>query len=85
MFRCGSAQAGGQAAGDLLLGQQGVRPGEGNGQNEGGVEEHQVGSSIYLLLLERQSTRFSTMSFFAQMEPPSAPDQRCKKNSGFNI
>ena len=43
MFRCGGAQAGGQAAGDLLLGQQGVRPGEGNGQNEGGVEEHQVG------------------------------------------
>ena len=44
MFRCGGAQAGGQAAGDLLLGQQGVRPGEGHGQDEGGVEEHPVGS-----------------------------------------
>ena len=73
MFRCGGAQAGGQAAGDLLLGQQGVRPGEGNGQNEGGVEEHPVSSSIYLLLLERQSNEIFDNEFFCSNGTPLGP------------
>ena len=73
MFRCGGAQAGGQAAGDLLLGQQGVRPGEGHGQDEGGVEEHPVSSSIYLLLLERQSNEIFDNEFFCSNGTPLGP------------
>ena len=42
IFRRGCAQAGGPAAGDLLLGQQGVRAGEGDGQDEGRVGARQV-------------------------------------------
>ncbi len=42
LCRRGCSQTGGQAAGDLLLCQQGVRPGEGHGEDEGRVGERQV-------------------------------------------